>query len=192
MGHAVLLYRTADSKVLGDCTRVNTQCPASDAAEDADDDDHSMASREYQSCAFAEGFAHFYATDAFNSHDSEQAAFNYYKDEFGLGMPVVDVEHGYVDNSQFGAFPDAFMESRACGTAWSGRGVELDWLRTFWDMHADGSTPISFSAITAWIDGASAWGDEDTFSKLDSAANAVGGSLNSTWDTYSSHNGIDH
>jgi hypothetical protein len=188
MGHGILAYRIGDGKAFGNCDLVSEDCPTNDP-----DDIHSLTGREYQSCAFSEAFAHFYAVDAFNSHSSNEANFHYYKNEQGLGSPDIDVEHGSADNSTNGDYPDRFMEEN-CGTNWAGRGVELDWLRLLWDMHTPTTAcaPVTFPAITDWLDDAPDWWDWNTYYDLNNQANAEGGNLDDCWDAFKGGNGVDH
>lgn len=185
-GHAIGRY-SAGARMFGDCSSYLTACPSST---------HSMGSREYQSCALAEGFAHFYAADVFNSHSSENCAFNYYKDEFGLGFPTVDCEGSTTtgDQSVNGDYPVAFMENKPCGSAWSGRGVEVDWARALWNIHSEQSSPTgpTFNAIMSWLRNANSWTNTSVYSELDAEASQIGGPLNTWWNSYSDEHGIDH
>jgi hypothetical protein len=104
---------------------------------DASHGSHAIHTKENTSCALAEGFAHFVAADAFNSHDEEDGYFYYYKT---LYDPLLDVASGPTGG------PLKFLETRCEGSD-QFRGVELDWLRTFWNYHTDTGTKPTHQQI---------------------------------------------
>lgn len=104
------------------------------------DGEHSLHSKEYSTCAISEAWAHFVSVDAFNSHDQTDAHFQYYKTTIATD---VNVENGNVGGAT------AYMES-VCTEPYGGYGVELDWLRTFWDYHTNsnpGGKPSHFEIM---------------------------------------------
>ena len=146
---------------------------------------HSMRSKEYSGAAAGEGFSHFYAADVFNSHDEADCAFAYYKNTAGISAPLyVDCESANTN------FPVNRLDTDCGGGA--GRGTELDWLRQYWDVHTNGATPPTFTAMCDWLDTATAWTRSSAYQQLDAEANDVGGALNTNWDGAKAVNGVDH
>jgi hypothetical protein len=149
---------------------------------------HSIHSKEYQSCAMFEGFAHFVATDVFNNHGTQDALFHYYK----TGFPeAINVEEGPVGGST------QFMELMCTGPeSYGGYGVGLDWQRTFWDYHTDvhgTETKPSHFEIMEQIRLAqvqSGYVEENVYSWIAWAAANRGFGLR--WQGDSEWNGIDH
>jgi hypothetical protein len=163
----------------GDCSLDYLACPSPVGG-----DGHSLASKEYQSCALSEGIGHFVAAATWNSFQflaDSDCSFRYYKTEFGNpGPETVDCE------GWSGSYGPAFMETVCGGT--SGRGVELDWLRTLWDVSGPGTFyPVSMTDVFAWLTHA----NSSIYSDLDTRANTVGGNLNSNWDSWKAVNGVD-
>lgn len=184
LGHNLIANATSCATCGANCEDLDDPTCGASAGE------HSMTSKEYSRCALSEGFSHFYAADVFNSHHETGCSFEYYKDEFG-GDPTPKVNCEVAN----GNFDIHYMEQNCGGSStWDGRGTELDWLRQFWDVHTNASSPPSFTAIVNWIDDAEDWGDETAYDELDTEANTVGGTLDSNWDVMKggTGNGIDH
>jgi hypothetical protein len=157
---------------------------------------HSMRSEEYSSAAAGEGFAHFYAADVFNNHNEQDCSFEYYSPVGGDTTPVVNCETSNTN------FPLRRHEVNCGGTA--GNGVELDWFRTFWDVHTDAISPsvdATFSQIMNWI-GSIDPADYSTttaYDELDETADGEPDVINDHWDSAApgngggdGGNGIDH
>ncbi|MCC6618270.1 MAG: hypothetical protein IT341_04425 [Chloroflexi bacterium] len=176
LGHRIAHLRGLPA---GDCAYADATCAASNG-------EHSMGSEEYQSCAFSEGFAHFYSADVWNSHHQSNCVFQYYK----ASKPAVDCEASLSDLSSPASFPLALLET--CGGNINDHGVEVDWLRTFWDVHTDGSSPPTFNDMMDWMQDAFWIYLTPPFDELDGEANAVGGTLNQNWDYSADRNGINH
>ena len=117
-----------------------------------------------------EGFAHYYASIAFNRTDQDDCYFHHWKESRG----TVDCE------DTGGVLVEAYMLNRCYATSQSGRGVELDWWRTYWDLRVKGS--VTDQDMRTWFQTADSWTDTDVYSKLNAAANDMGGTLNATWD----------
>lgn len=149
---------------------------------------HSMRSMEYSGAAAGEGFGHFYAADVFNDHDETDCWFEYYKEVDGDSSPAVNCETSNTD------FDLAYLEN-VCGAA-AGSGVELDWLRTYWDVHTDNAAPDpTFTAMTSWLAGAAAeanWDRDTAYQELDEEANELDDELESNWNNAKTLNGVDH
>ncbi len=155
---------------------------------------HQMTSQEYQGAALAEGFAHFYAADVFNSHGATNCKFKYYKTitsaKPGVGEitnPTIDCEVGDTH------WPTAYQESRPCEDPFDGLGVELDWLRMWWDFHTDSGTKPTFTQIADLCAAADDWGPETAFDVFDAAVSTfMSGAFEGRWDGDVSLNGVDH
>ncbi len=187
MGHSVyMLYRAEQGSDMGypfDCSR-NVGGPACEYTNGPPDLAHALQSMEWSSCAMSEGFAHFFATDAFNSHGQYGARFGYYK-YLDLSDPyVVDVENGPLGGGT------AFMEA-ACVPPYGGHGTELDWLRTFWDYHTNAGTKPGHSLILDEM-----WRAHEAMTKhcqgyrrMHESATSDG--LGERWASFGAYNGID-
>jgi hypothetical protein len=91
-------------------------------------------------------------------------------------------------------YPQCYMETVCDGLeslSINDRGTEVDWMRTFWDMHT-ASSPVSFNAIMDLLRVAGAVWLGVEHDKIDDAADAIGGNTNTQWDGSSHYNGIDH
>jgi hypothetical protein len=151
---------------------------------------HTMGSKEWAGAALSEGFAHFVSADTFNDHNTEHCVFNYYKNEFGLGNPVVDCNADSTDFSVNGSFPRRYMITKPCSPLYGGRGVELDWLRMYWSMHTRPSQ-FSFNSMTSWMDQAWWWSRSNAYSRLDDSANWIGGTLLTRWNYAKARHGVN-
>jgi hypothetical protein len=177
-----------DRLAMGDTGKILTVSYADDDPNcpSPETNSHLMGSREYQAASLKEGHAHFFSADVWNDHTEDDCVFRYWKDEFGLGIPTVDCEAADAQ------YPLAFMEAN-CGASWSGKGVDVDWLRTFWDVHTNGTgQAVTIPTMVDWMYDATAWGNTSGYSELDAQANVVGGTLNSNWNSAASENGVDH
>jgi hypothetical protein len=144
---------------------------------------HDIDSKEFSSSTFNEAAASFYGATTFNSTTQTNCWFYHPRYQNGI-----DCENGQSPPAY--DLPLQFMEQK-CSTAWSGRGVEIDWLRQLWDVRTDGGS-MSMNTILGWINSApSAFTKDNGYQNLDSAANTVGGSLNTNWDNAKGANGID-
>ncbi len=90
-------------------------------------------------------------------------------------------------------FPLGFMEE-ICPTPFANRGAEVDWMRTFWDMHTNGTSPPSFTTMMNWIHDAyvTDYSWDNAFTELDYEANQLSGQINTSWDNAHPQHGIDH
>jgi hypothetical protein len=177
-GHWIADARAQQMLDAGDTSIEDATCPAEGTTI------HSMRSEEWAGGAASEGFAHFYSADVWNDDDEDDCGFEYWRTVEGVGTPAVDCEYGGGD------FPLGYLEDACGGTAQ--HGVELDWLRAFWDVHTNGSTPPSFTGVANWLDNAGSWSRSNVYSVLDAEADDVGGSLETNWDAAVFANGIDH
>ena len=160
----------------GNCDLSDSQCPSNGS--------HGMSSKEYQGCAFTEGFAHFFSASAWNNFGADtDCVFRYWADS------TIDCEGSLTSN-----WPEAYMETLCYNTSHTGRGVELDWLRQFWDVQTDGTQP-NFDDMMEWVQ--SSWffavppDWEDPYFQLDNVADLLDGAIDSNWDAAKGTNGID-
>ena len=196
-GHAIGNLTTGGMITGSNYDVADSICPAT--ADGTPGNHHSLLSREHSEAAANEGFAHFYSADVFNDHDETDCWFGYYKNEYGLPKPIpVDCE---VSNTVSGnPFSTRFMETQ-CDPGlpfpiwldiFGGHGVELDWLRAFWDVHTNGSNPPHMNTVLDWIDSADEPNNGTAYDELDEAADAYGGVILTNWNSAVNLNGIDH
>jgi hypothetical protein len=126
-----------------DCT-LNSGGAACTYSTGISTNEHALHSKEYASCALSEGFAHFAAVDAFNDHDQTDGFFHYYKPNYPT---IVNAQNGATGGST------AFMEASCSGTD-DGHGVELDWMRAFWNYRTDAGAEPSTAQIMSQIEAA--------------------------------------
>lgn len=197
-GHAIGSMTTGGMITGSNFGVADSICPAT-ADSPTSTSNHSLLSREHSEAAANEGFAHFYSADVFNDHDETDCWFGYYKNEYGLPKPLaVNCESGNTISGN--PFSTRFMENE-CDPGiilppwldiFGGHGVELDWLRAFWDVHTNGSNPPHMNTVLDWIDSADEPSNGTAYDELDDAADAYGGVILTNWNSAVSLNGIDH
>jgi hypothetical protein len=128
-----------------------------------------MWSEECQDCAAGEGWGHFVAADLFNSHGQSDCFMWYW---FGTGVSVDCEDYDQTANAE------AFHRN-VCGGG-SGRGVELDWFRQFWDIHGSGGA--NMAQLKNWFLDAGDWQPGTAYSILDAAAQQQGATLRNRWN----------
>lgn len=171
-GHAIA--NALGQAVGGDCSHSDSQCPAGGS--------HGMTSKEYQTCAFTEGLANFMSVVAFNS-ENETDCFMRYWGNFN------------VDCESTSTHSNAYMENACYSTSHTDKGVELDWMKQFWDVFTNSNGVLNMDHIGDWLAGATnvypfvPW--IDPYEQLDAAADNIGGTLNTNWDTTKGANGVD-
>lgn len=145
---------------------------------------HNMKSIEYHSCAAMEGWAHFVSADIWNqghSGSNPGAVFVYWNSS----ATVYDVEYGSDQKNCYDQYPNTWL----CDYI----GVELDWLRFWWDFHTnnlpgDPGSPPSHTWLMNLIDDtefeSGVWQASDAFEAVLS-----GGMLN-RWREFACWNGI--
>ncbi len=100
---------------------------------------HGLTSQEYINDAIYEGFAHFVAADSYNSHSEPDGRFRYYKGYAGYPAPI-NLE-GLKPAFPSQPFKSNRYDERVCDLfPDSNTGVELDWMRFFWDLHTDNTS----------------------------------------------------
>jgi hypothetical protein len=146
---------------------------------------HSALSLENQRCALSEGFGNFYAAASFNLASAGQTDCYYGSNNCATGLSVAG---SCSDKTRSWT---AVMENCVASASWPGNGNETDWSRVLWNMH----TGLSTARIVSWIDRGNdsvAWTTTNVYSLLNSAANGVGGTLNTLFDAQKVIQGIDH
>jgi len=184
VGHAIL---GANTSFVNDCTAnrsINLPCST------ASNISHAIDSAELQSCAAMEGWAHFVAVRAFNNHEEDDnpgATLQYWR---GNGL-TVDVEQGPTGGV------DTYYEVVCGGNQANagGMGVELDWMRAWWDYHTNpepGFRPDT-SVMVDEIAANSGWGQSDTYQFItDGIESSSGAEQRQRWIQQAVWNGIDH
>jgi hypothetical protein len=148
---------------------------------------HKMWSIEHTSLAAKEGWAHFVAADVWNDHANGRCAFSYWREKGQGGYRVDALDCATGD----AAFPVRFMRTQ-CNTnsAWFGtKGVEVDWMRAFWDLHTAGVSPSSMAMMVDMLD-VSGVTNTNIISKLDARADDLDTDLSLNWDSAKSINGL--
>lgn len=173
VGH-MLTYFNKGGRWENDCGFKSTSCPAAAGA-------HSMASKENNSCAASEGFAHFYAAATYNNASQDDCKMHYYKNEFGNdSSPIVDCE------TSNGAFVTKYVENSCVGSP-TGYSTELDYMRSFWDVLTDGTNNPCVNDIVTWGSNAN-WGKSNATTRLNSTAS---GTIGNKWPTARDNNGLN-
>ncbi|MEQ9498889.1 MAG: hypothetical protein RIT81_18565 [Deltaproteobacteria bacterium] len=145
---------------------------------------HDLVSREYQSVAIVNGYAHFYSAAVFNDSGENSCEIfdydliDYNKDGWAEFPQIRDCEGGA---DYLGSY---------CGAPTTDRATELDWLRFFWDLHTNygyGSTKI-----VNVLDRANPrnWSDAIAYDRMRNAAIAEGIDA-SHWDSLANYNGVN-
>ena len=114
------------------------------AVLDPNNGEHAWESKEYQSTAYWEGLAHFYAASSFNSESGGDCWFSYYKPTDWNHDGVIDPTRLETDNSVVSCLTGPTYQSATdhlghfCA-GWPSKhvGMEFDWLRFFWDTAAN-------------------------------------------------------
>jgi hypothetical protein len=169
--------KTGDGYLVGgDCSKTSSDSDCSSGGS------HGMTSIEWQSCAVNEGFAHFVAADTFNNHAQDDCAFRYWGSNHG---------DRNVDCEGASSHVAAWMENMCVGESFVGAGVELDWLRQFWDVHTNGGS-TNMLPFMQWIRASGGWTKTSAYDELNTAAQAHGGDIKANWNVSRTGNGIDH
>jgi hypothetical protein len=152
-----------------------------------------MRSEEWVGCAVDEGLAHFYSAITWNDVDEDDCWFEYYKTVGLDSTPKVNCQ----DASGNSTFPMAYLEA-ACQEdglpTINHHGVELDWLRTLWDLRTDNycANP-SFTSILNWMRDAGDWTRSTAYDVLEVKAAEIDGCLYDIWvPSATDWNGIDY
>jgi len=127
-------------------------------------------SEEHMSVAFVEGFASFYGAAAFNDKSQPDCAY----------------WHGATMDCEYHSASHPLAKQRTVCGGRSGRGVQWDWTRQFWDVYQ----ATDFASVMGFLGAAdsSAHTKKNTYVRLDWAANWS--NVNSVWDAGKSSNGV--
>lgn len=117
-----------------------------------------MQQKEYQSAAFAEGWANFYAAVAFNATNETDCVFVNYEDQDYDLNGSVESEEPHVLSCERGPTVVGAKDyySEIClprGGVHANRGVPLDWVRFWWDFMTEESS-VEFSTCLDILDNA--------------------------------------
>jgi hypothetical protein len=154
---------------------------------------HALHSAEYQLGAFTEGIAHYFSTLAFNNHGQTDGDFEYYKkhdDDGPYNYETVDVEQGPTGGV------NAYLRSTSgceCGSNCADYGVELDWLRFYWDYRTNSGTKPTHRQIfdhlnTTYDYYSDEFGLTDTESRLQARVQST---FSTRWDDLADYNAAD-
>lgn len=180
MGHLVAWVGTGE-----DATGiVDTNCGYSTGTGVCDSSSqsqsHHMGSKEHNQCAAGEGWANFFAAKTWNTWNDQNDCWFTLPDIFQTQVDCENANTGW---------PTRFHHT-TCPSPHTGKGVELDWLRTFWDLHTNPNPEISLATMLAWLDVYGAWDENSAYAALDSAANSMGTVFEANWNTAKCLNGI--
>ena len=155
---------------------------------------HQMRGLEFDSCAGMEGWANFVAAAVWNDRsgggDDTDAWLRYWGDNNGLVPAEGEVGGCWNDYSDGGgdyirAFADTCFgnpdmsdinDANCAGGECIGYGNELDWMRTWWDLHTDRDLPgdpLSASSLQSLVSSTGGWGDTQFWNELDAAASGT-------------------
>jgi hypothetical protein len=146
---------------------------------------HLLTSREWISTAHTEGFAQFYAAATFNIASPGANCW------MNIGGTLVDCAGNMTHATRW-------METQCVNGTFVGRGVELDWLRQFWDVRTQGASQPTMNTMLRWIrdaDNSTNWTTTNAYTLLDAEANDTpnnGTAINTNWDSFKAGNGIVH
>ncbi len=179
MGH--ILHRRAAYERGGE--KGNNSCSLGGTNTCTTGSGHQLRSFERNSCAATEGFADFVATDVWNTHSTSASNPTAY---YASNTTEVNAESGH------SGYESKYCEDECSPSCASGRGVELDWLRAFWDFHTNNGSSAtgdrqSHSDMLDAVIGD--WGNSDAYDEID---DHLTGTDDNRWRQYGKHNGIDH
>jgi hypothetical protein len=152
---------------------------------------HAMWSMEYESAAAMEGWAHFIAAATYNDRAGENpgGAFRYWSSQ-----NTIDIE----DSSP--QFPANYFDtvcSQLPFTPTAKMGVEVDWMRHFWDYYSndldvDPGTRPTVKQMMSEIDAAPAWTQSNTWARIRQGVSSYSGAAQlARWDQHGAWNGVD-
>jgi hypothetical protein len=117
---------------------------------------HCLQSREYIKHGAQEGFGHLFASALYNSRVENDGKYVYCKEAFDLLgdlWVIMDPPRGW---NAFQVLPESFSDrwmEKYCSNGMANRGVELDWLRFFYEMWTSGDYKFSISELLdVWAD----------------------------------------
>lgn len=116
---------------------------------------HCLQSREYASAAQSEGFGHFFATAVMNARTENNGQFVYPKPALALEPDWITYGppspiRAYIGTTE--VYSDRWME-KYCNPGDTANGVELDWLRFYYETWTSGTSKFSVQEIIdVWDD----------------------------------------
>lgn len=134
LGHtiAALYYGSDPAAVDGGEPSMSYDNPVPPNACGDGGDFYSIASKEFSSVGFREGFAHFIAARIWNDKDTE-GAFHWFESD------TQDLER--YDNgagaSTGGRLENVCCAGGGCAASWDNAGTIEDWMRFFWDFYTN-------------------------------------------------------
>jgi hypothetical protein len=131
-----------------------------------------------------EGFAHFYAALSFNRADQGDCWFEAYRAHDG--ETTVDCEKA---NPPPSGFVQQYARNNCNIGSATDRGVELDWLRAFWEVQTAGANPPTFEQVLDWLDMVD-YNADDLYDSVDGAAEVSDPSVRTNWDSAKINQGL--
>jgi hypothetical protein len=152
---------------------------------------HAMWSMEYDSAAAMEGWAHFIAAATYNDRAGENpgGAFRYWS-----SSNTIDIEES---SPQFPSnYNDTVCSQIQVSTGFK-MGVELDWLRHYWDYYTNaldvdpGARP-TVKQMMAEMDAAPVWSRGTAWTSMRAGVSSYSGADQlARWDQHGAWNGVD-
>ncbi|MCB9670167.1 MAG: hypothetical protein H6736_17480 [Alphaproteobacteria bacterium] len=167
---------------------------------------HVMDTKEYQSAAANEGFAHYYAAVSWNLTNQTDCRFGYYKpvdfNHDGTSDPGsnLNCEGGPALTTPPGGSPPAPVAAGdyladQCATPYGNRGTEYDWLRFWWDIDTDGGLSTTDIADIWDLADPYAWRPTDSgtapLPRLEIQQAFTDAGFQQAWTSWAPYNGVD-
>ncbi|MFZ5479044.1 MAG: hypothetical protein ACOZNI_19895 [Myxococcota bacterium] len=189
LGHYVAFHKnndnsadTNDGATLNNCYTVSSR-------------NHEAVSKEYQSIAANEGYAHYYAVVSFNDTTEYDCGFAYYKTTDWNLDGILDGQWVSCESGPMTGVDGADYLGDTCTGTLTNRGTEYDWLRFLWDLDTNGgvSTTTIFQIYEnayphTWVAYGDSTGSGYPSSRLRNGADAAG--VLTEWDAWDNYNGV--
>jgi len=148
LGHQYLMQRTNNfysNSDYGQYQCTTSSCPVACESSPAANCYHKLTSKENMTAAVDEAWGYFISALTWSSGTSCQMA-----NKVGTGYEAVDCDSGTT------SYPTGYLAGtcESCGTTWGdpdceSAGVELDWIRVFWNTNRPCS---NHGSISNWLD----------------------------------------
>ena len=195
MGHA-FVFQANNETSLGAYTGYNatgTMCEWSSSGS------HSIASKEKQSGALNEGWAHFFAASTWNNMSESDCKFKYYKNDIDhdadgtpIDKPTIDCE--YPDFQ--GSYPIIHRQwlNNYCSHDDETYANEWDWLMTFWDLVSEYSYVDYMDVVNmlVGVSGKFSSNETDLYCRLRISASTISPTFDDRFNTKAAYNGVNY
>ncbi len=164
MGHHVLSTWTNEKSYLWSSSGLyQGPCTGSSTTGNS----HSMTSEEWGGSSFDEGFAHFFAARAWNFTTENNCKYKYWSTEVPGGDPDPTINCEGSNN----IFVVKYLKNNCSSGTINGHGVELDWMRTFWDLVTDACPdPPNIHETRDWLSDVQSWDYRTAYQDINAEA----------------------